>query len=73
MMRFADAWDFVAVCGLLIFALVLSLARRRIASPIDRVKMRAAAWSLLSDVPQPDASTPHDAGERRASEQHKRL
>lgn len=65
-MQLTDAWDFVAVCGLLLFTLLLPLARRRIASPTDRVKMRAAAWSLLSDAQQPDPSAPRDLEDGRA-------
>ena len=68
MIQLTDPLDFIAVCGLLIFALLLLLARRRIPSPADRVKMRSAAWSLLSDV-QPDPSTRHDTGGHRASKQ----
>jgi hypothetical protein len=66
-MPLTDAWDFAAVCGLLLFASVLSLARRGIPSPSERIKMRAAAWSLLSDAQQPSPSGDGEAEDRRGS------
>lgn len=43
--------ELVAVGGILIVALLLALARRRVSSPTERIKLRAAAWSLLSETP----------------------
>ena len=43
--------EFVAVGGALIIALLLAWANRRVSSPTERMKMRAAAWSLLSETP----------------------
>ena len=53
--------ELVAVGGVLIIALV-ALARRRVSSPAERMKIRAAAWSLLSE-------TPADANDSRARAQ----
>jgi hypothetical protein len=42
--------EFVAGGGVLIIALLLALASRRASSPAERMKIRAAAWSLLRDT-----------------------
>jgi len=56
------AIELVVMSGALMIVL-LKLARRRISSPADRMKLRAAAWSLLSDTP----ATAND-GRTRAQE-----
>src|SRR4051794_2131014 len=54
-MGLLDILILAAVLGLALFA---ALARRRILRPLDRTRMRSAAWSLLSDVSQ--ANRPSD-------------
>ena len=67
----AGLTELVAVGGVLIMAALLALARRRVSSPAERMKIRAAAWSLLSETP-PDANDnrgraqEHESGERNA-------
>jgi hypothetical protein len=52
-----DILDLVAVTGLLALAALALVARRRIFRATDRIKIRAAAWSLLSDsAPNKDRS-----------------
>lgn len=42
--------EFVALGGVLIIALLLTLASRRASSRAERMRIRAAAWPLLDDV-----------------------
>ena len=50
-MNLIDILILTAVLGLAVFA---AIVRRRVLRPADRTRMRAAAWSLLSDLPQDD-------------------
>jgi putative copper export protein len=42
--------EFLAISTLFIVAMLLLLRRNRVSSRVDRIKMHAAAWSLLSDT-----------------------
>ena len=43
--------DYAAVISLLLLGLVALHFRRRIFRPADRIKIRAAAWSLFDERP----------------------
>jgi hypothetical protein len=63
----ANLTELVAVGGALLILVGLILARRRDLSPSERIKIRAAAWSLLSDTP-----TDGNDGGKRAEESESR-
>jgi hypothetical protein len=54
--------EFLAISTLFIVAMLLLLRRNRVSSRVDRIKMRAAAWSLLSDTGLDDHH--HDTNRR---------
>jgi hypothetical protein len=50
--------DCAAVGGLLLLAVLAGIFRRRIFRPIEKTKVRAAAWSLLSAMPGDEGDLP---------------
>jgi hypothetical protein len=49
-----DVLDILILTAVLGLALFAAIVRRRVVGSVDRTRMRAAAWSLLSDSPQDD-------------------
>lgn len=62
--------ELVAVGGILIMAALLALTRRRVSSPAERMKIRAAAWSLLSETPADSNDNPTRAQEKESVERN---
>ena len=70
-MTYMDLLDILILTAVLGLAVFAAIARRRILRPVDRTRVRAAAWALLSDVPQDDGpsdwlvSSPRPRGDQK--------